>query len=83
MWKNLKKASLAVAFSLMLVLITGCATYDKYDRKLVRDVDGNIYRLEHSIGNVYIVHKLETQKLTAQDFIILAKADSLFESQRN
>lgn len=49
----MKKFILLIVIGISLI---GCGgTYDKYDGLLVRDKDGNIYKLNHNIGDTYYI----------------------------
>jgi hypothetical protein len=36
---------------------------DRYDGKIVKDKDGNIYQLKHNIGDTYFVKPCDTNQL--------------------
>lgn len=46
-----------------ILLCAGCAVGSKYDRRIVKDSDGNIYELKHNIGDTYFIRAIDTNQL--------------------
>jgi hypothetical protein len=49
--------------SILMLFIIGCKDFDKHDGKIVKDSNGTIYKLQHSLGDSYFIYEIDTNSI--------------------
>jgi uncharacterized membrane protein AbrB (regulator of aidB expression) len=52
---------------LTVILLSSCSYGDKHNGKIVKDIDGKVYRLEHRVGDTYFIKTIDLEQIKAID----------------
>lgn len=48
---------------LLSVFLIGCTSGEDYDGLIVKDADGNIYKIVHNIGDSYFIRYIDAEPI--------------------
>ena len=63
--RNLNKLA-TVAMVGLIILLSGCAAEPSVDGTIFVTDDGKVFELQHRIGDAYVAHRLDPEKLAAE-----------------